>query len=129
MYWSHGIYGVDFFWLFILAIVLGGIVSRIIRSNQREKTIRAAIEKGVTLDPATLNSLNVRVDRSPQDARAGLMTGAIVTFFVGCGLAVFGYFLSLDGDPHVFRVFLGIGGLLWCVSLGLFVARLATGRG
>ncbi len=129
MYWSHGIYGVDFFWLFILVIVLGAIVSRIIRSNQREKTIRAAIEKGVALDPTMLNNLNVRVDQSPQDARAGLMTGAIVTFFVGCGLAAFGYFLSLDGDPHTFRVFLGIGSLLWCISIGLFISRLAAGRG
>ena len=128
MYWSHGIYGIDFFWLFILAIVLGGIVSRVIRSNQREKTIRAAIEKGVTLDPATLSSLSVRTDRSPQDARAGLMTGAIVTVFVGFGLAVFGYFLSMDGNPHIFRIFLGIGGLLWCIGLGLFVARLAIRR-
>ena len=69
MYWSHGNYGVDFFWLFILVIVLGGIVSRVIRSHQREKTIRAAIEKGVTLDPATLSSLSARAS-SPQDARA-----------------------------------------------------------
>jgi hypothetical protein len=83
----------------------------------------------VTLDPATLSSLSVRTDRSPQDARAGLMTGAIVTFFVGCGLAVFGYFLSMDGNPHILRIFLGIGGLLWCISGGLFVARLAVPRG
>ncbi|HEY4943062.1 MAG TPA: hypothetical protein VII56_16655 [Rhizomicrobium sp.] len=128
MFWDHGIYGVDFFWLFILVIVLGGIVSRIIRSNQREKTIRAAIEKGVTLDPATLGSLSTRTS-SPQDARAGLMTGAIVTFFVGCGLTVMGYVLSMGGESSAFRGLAAVGGLLWCISAGLFVARLAIGRG
>ena len=128
MFWYHGIYGVDFFWLFILVIVLGGIVSRVIRSNQREKTIRAAIEKGVTLDPATLSSLSTRVS-NPQDARAGLMTGAIVTFFVGCGLMVMGYVLNSDGNAHALRGLLAVGGLLWCISAGLFVARLAIGRG
>lgn len=129
MFWYHGIYGVDFFWLFILVIVLGGIVSRIIRSHQREKTIRTAIEKGVTLDPATLGSLSTRTS-SPQDARAGLMTGAIVTFFVGCGLMVMGFVLgNADGDGHALRGLLAVGGLLWCISAGLFVARLAIGRG
>jgi hypothetical protein len=128
MYWSHGVYGVDFFWLFILAIVLGGIVSRVIRSHQREKTIRAAIEKGVTLDPATLSNLSASRS-SPQDARGGLLTGSIVTFFVGCGLAVMGYVLSIGGNPGTFRALAAVGGLLWCISAGLFVARLAIGRG
>ena len=123
----HEYYGPSFFWLFILVIVLGGIVSRIIRSHQREKTIRAAIEKGVTLDPGTLNSLQATV-RNPQDERNGLLTGAIVTFFVGCGLMVMGYVLSLDGNFHIFRALGGVGALLWCISLGLFVSRLAFGR-
>jgi hypothetical protein len=127
MYWSHGVYGVDFFWLFILAIVLGSIVSRIIRSHQREKTIRAAIEKGVTLDPATIASLSTRPS-SPQDARGGLLTGAIVTFFVGCGLMVMGYVLGMD-NGHAMRGLLAVGGLLWCISLGLLVSRFAVGRG
>ena len=127
MFWYHGIYGVDFFWLFILVIVLGGIVSRIIRSHQREKTIRAAIEKGVTLDPATLSSLSTRVS-NPQDARNGFLTGSIVTFFVGCGLMAMGYVLSMDGDGHALRGLLAVGALLWCISAGLFVARFAIRR-
>ncbi len=125
MYWSHGGFGVDFFWLFILAIVLGGIVSRIIRSAQREKTIRAAIEKGVSLDPATLHSLQASAP-SPQDSRNGLLTGAIVTFFVGCGLGVMGYFISLNGDGRVLHAMAGVGGLMWCISLGLLVAHFAV---
>jgi hypothetical protein len=114
------------FWIFILLIVLGGIVSRIIRSAQREKTIRAAIEKGVALDPATLSSIRASASSaaSPQDARAGLLTGSIVTFFVGCGLMAMGYFISLN-DMSALDPLLGVGALLWCISAGLFVARLA----
>ena len=123
----HEYYGPNFFWLFILVIVLGGIVGRIIRSHQREKTIRMAIEKGVTLDPGTLNNLQSSAS-NPQDARNGMLTGAIVTFFVGCGLMVMGYVLSMDGNAHIFRAMAGVGGLLWCISLGLFVSRLAFGR-
>jgi hypothetical protein len=117
MFW----YG-NAFWLFIVVIALAGIVSGIIRRAQREKTIRLAIEKGVTLDPATLE--NLRPSR-PQDARAGLMTGAIVTFFVGTGLGVMGYVLSIDGDVSTFRSLAAVGGLMWCIAAGLFVARLA----
>ncbi len=124
MYWY---YGPNFFWLFILIIVLGAIVSRIIRSHQREKTIRMAIEKGVTLDPGTLHSLQAS-SANPQDARNGLLTGSIVTFFVGCGLMGMGYVLSMDGNGHALRAMLGVGVLLWCISLGLLVSRFAFGR-
>jgi hypothetical protein len=118
---------VDFFWLFILAIILIGTVSRIFRSHQREKTIRMAIEKGVTLDPGTLHNLQSSVP-DPQDSRTGLLTGAIVTFFVGCGLIAMGYILSMDGNMGAFRGLAGVGALLWCISLGLFISRLAFGR-
>jgi len=118
---------VDFFWLFILAIILISAVSRIFRSHQREKTIRMAIEKGVTLDPGTLHNLQTSA-ASPQDSRAGLLTGAIVTFFVGCGLIAMGYVLSMDGNMGAFRGLAGVGAFLWCISLGLFVSRLAFGR-
>ena len=52
-----------------------------------------------------------------------------MTFFVGCGLMVMGYVLSVDGNGHALRGLLAVGGLLWCISAGLFVARFAIGRG
>lgn len=112
------------FWLFILVIVVFGIVSRVIRSHQREKTIRLAIEKGVTLDPAALNSLSQSVS-NPQDARAGLLTGSIITFFVGLGIGVMGFFI---GNGHAIYPLLGVGALMWCIAAGLFVAHLAIPR-
>ena len=114
-----------FFWIFVISVIIVVSVQRVIRSYQREKTIRAAIEKGVSLDPATLHSLQASAP-SPQDSRNGLLTGAIVTFFVGCGLAVMGYFISLNGDGRVLHAMAGVGGLMWCISLGLLVAHFAV---
>jgi hypothetical protein len=113
-----------FFWIFIISIVAIGAIQRVIRSYQREKTIRTAIEKGATLDPAVLETFH-RPSR-PQDARAGLMTGAIVTFFVGTGLGAMGYVLSMNShDDGALRGLGGVMALMWCIALGLFVARLA----
>ncbi len=118
-------YGIDFFWLFILAIVLGAIISGVIRSSQREKTIRAAIDKGVSLDPGTLSSLRASAGNSPEAARAGLLTGSIITFFVGCGLMAMGWFIGMPEHGHPIYPLLGVGVLLWCISAGLFVSRYA----
>lgn len=112
-----------FFWIFLIVVIAIAAAGRTTRATQREKTIRAAIEKGTTLDPNLLATL--QRSSSPQDARAGLMTGAIVTFFVGLGLAAMGYVLSLDGNFGAFRGLGGVAALLWCIALGLFVARLA----
>lgn len=124
MYYWHG---PNFFWLFVLAIIVVSIIARVIRSHQRERTIRMAIEKGVALDPSALSSLQ-RGASNPQDTRTGLLTGSIVTFFVGCGLMAMGYVLGLDGVHHSPHPLIAVGVLLWCISAGLFVSRLAIGR-
>ena len=117
---------IDWFWLFILGISVAGVVSTIVRSNAREKTIRAAIEKGVALDPATLDALRHQVGQQG-NPRFGLLVGSIMTFAVGLGLGVMSYFVGLE-DNHVIWPMFGVGGLLWCISAGLFVAsRFAPG--
>ncbi len=117
---------VDWFWLFILGVVVAGIVSSIIRTNAREKTIRAAIEKGVALDPSTLDALRTPA-MEPQSPRFGLMVGAIMTFFVGIGLVLLAVFIHFGSGPIVWPL-VGVSGLLWCIAAGLFVAsRIAPG--
>lgn len=111
---------IDWFWLFILGICVAGIISTIVRTNERERTIRAAIDKGVALDPATLDALRSHAV-APQSPRFGLMVGSIMTFSVGVGLGVMAYFIGLE-DNHTIWPLFGVGGLLWCISAGLFVA-------
>jgi hypothetical protein len=117
---------VDWFWLFILGVVVAGIVSSIVRTNEREKTIRAAIEKGVAIDPSTLDALRSTAMET-QSPRFGLTIGAIMTFFVGIGLAVLGVFIHFNEHTIVWPL-IGVAGLLWCISAGLFTAsRIAPG--
>ncbi|MEJ0027069.1 MAG: hypothetical protein WDN01_13660 [Rhizomicrobium sp.] len=114
---------VDWFWLFILGVSVAGVVSGIIRSADREKTIRAAIDKGVALDPATLEALRNAAANPPSNPRFGLLVGSIMTFAVGCGLMLLGYFIGMDETTsNSLHPLLGVGALLWCISLGLFVA-------
>ncbi|MBV9043697.1 MAG: hypothetical protein JO294_01115 [Alphaproteobacteria bacterium] len=125
MHHFSGVYGIDFFWLFIMAVVLGGIISGILKNNEREKTIRAAIEKGITLDPGTLSSLRAGATNNAESARAGLFTGSIITFFVGVGLMAMAFFIGVPEEGHPIFPLIGVGVLLWCISAGLFVARYA----
>lgn len=112
---------VDWFWLFILGISVAGIISTIVRTNERERTIRAAIEKGVALDPATLDAMRRQAISTQGNPRFGLLVGSIMTFAVGVGLCILAYFVGLE-DNHIIWPMFGVGGLLWCISAGLFVA-------
>jgi hypothetical protein len=118
---------IDWFWLFILGVSVAGIVSTVVRSNERERTIRAAIEKGVALDPATLEALRTQPGvPAAGSQRFGLMVGSIMTFFIGIGLGLMSVLIHF-GDGIIWPL-VGVAGLLWCISAGLFVAsRLAPG--
>ena len=111
---------IDWFWLFILGISVAGVVSSVMRTNAREKTIRAAIEKGVALDPSTLDALRSHA-MEEQSPRFGLTVGSIMTFFVGIGLVLLGFFIHY-GEGQIVWPLVGVAGLLWCISAGLFVA-------
>ena len=89
---------IDWFWLFILGVSVAGIISTIVRTRGG--------------DP----------DGSP---RFGLLVGSIMTFFVGIGLGLMSVVIHM-GD--VVWPLVGVAGLLWCISAGLFVSsRLAPG--
>ncbi|MEJ1969388.1 MAG: hypothetical protein WDN03_12260 [Rhizomicrobium sp.] len=46
-----------------------------------------------------------------------------MTFAVGGGLMLLGYFIGMDETTATtLHPLLGVGALLWCISLGLFVA-------
>jgi hypothetical protein len=118
---------IDWFWLFILGVSVAGIISTIVRTNERERTIRTAIEKGVALDPATLDALRSQALNPQGNPRFGLMIGSIMTFFVGVGLVVLSVFVHF-GEGQIIWPLIGVAGLLWCISAGLFVAsRVAPG--
>ncbi len=40
-----------------------------------------------------------------------------------------GYVLDMGGDTNALHWLMAVGALLWCIALGLLVARFAVGRG
>jgi hypothetical protein len=109
---------IDWFWLFILCVSVAAILVPAVRVREREKTIRTAIEKGVTLDPATMDAL--RLQPSAQgNPRFGMTVGAIMTFFIGIGLGLMG---ALVHFGEIIWPLVGVMAFMWCISAGLLVA-------
>ena len=116
--------GAAAFWAFVAVCVAAGAAQAIFRNRETQKTIRLAIEKGQTLDPATLERLlqgHVPATPAAPQARFGLITGGIVMLCIGIGLAVMGWFISLD-QPEAFHPMLGVGCLVGLIGVALLIA-------
>jgi hypothetical protein len=112
------------FWTFVAICVVAGAASSVMRNRETQKTIRQAIEKGQTLDPATLERLlqtNAPPPSAAPQTRFGLITGGLVMVCVGVGLAVMGWFISLD-KPEAFHPMLGVGSLVGLIGVALLVS-------
>jgi hypothetical protein len=114
------------FWIFIAAVVVGGIWSDIRRRESQQETLRRMIESGQHLDPAVIDQLLEKGDKETQgrDLRvAGLITAAAAP-----GLAILGLFLG-QLNEKVIPALLGVSVLVVFVSVGLFLAaRLVESR-
>ena len=122
--------GAAAFWAFVAVCVAAGAAQSIFRHRETQRTIRQAIESGQTLDPATLERLLQGNAPAPQPApqtRFGLITGGIVMLCIGAGLAIMGWFISLD-QPGAFHPMLGVGSLVGLIGVGLLVASRFAGR-
>ena len=109
------------FWGFIAAVVIGGIWYDIRRKAEQQRTIRSIVESGKDLDPKVIESLLKTESSDPVQTSKDLKTSAIVTFFVGVGLAAFGFIIGIQ-EPQAIIPLAGIGGLLFCISAGLWIA-------
>ena len=77
------------FWIFVAAVVVAGIWYAAARDKEKQKTIRLAIEKGVPLDAAAIESL----DRTKRIRAEDFFIGGWLTIVGGIALIVFGLFL------------------------------------
>jgi hypothetical protein len=118
--------GAGAFWAFISICVIAGVASGIFRHRETQKTIRQAIERGQTLDPETMDRL-IRSNRPPPANPAGFLVGGIVLIFLGAGLAIMGWFISLQSH-EAFYPMLGVGSLLGLLGLSLLVAGAVVGK-
>ena len=105
------------FWLFIAAIVVGGMWYSIREKETKQETIRRIIESGQPVDAALMDRIlgsEKRLDRE-------LMVAGLITLFAAVGLALLGWFVSLLAPPWLLPM-LGVAALVAFVGIGLIVA-------
>jgi hypothetical protein len=111
------------FWVFLATVAVASIIASYLRRRETEQTIRAAMERGQALDVKTLELLLAPKRATP----TSLMTGGIITVFLGLGLAVMGAFISADSDKQILPIY-GVGAMITTVGIGILVAAWAVYR-
>jgi|WetSurMetagenome_2_1015567.scaffolds.fasta_scaffold233828_3 hypothetical protein len=112
--------GAAAFWAFVAVCVVSGAVAGVLRNRENQKTIRQAIESGQTLDPETLDRL-LRSNGPPPADPFGFLVGGLVLVFIGVGLPVMGWFISIQ-QPGSFYPMVGVGSLVGLLGIALIVA-------
>lgn len=112
--------GATAFWMFVAVCVVAGAVSSVSRNRENQRTIRQAIESGQTLSPEILDRL-LRSNKPPPPDRLGFVVGGIILLFLGAGLAVMGWFISLQQAGAGFYPMLGVGSLVGLLGVALLV--------
>lgn len=119
------------FFMFLSVCVGGGIISHIRQQRNKLELLRLSIEKGLTLDPALIDKLmpTAVADRpsTPAQVVTGLRIGGIMCLAVAVGLPTMGYFLGRVNE-QAFPALQGVGALLACISVGLFIASIVAAR-
>lgn len=105
------------FWIFVAVVVVAGVWKEIAIRRDTQTTIRLAIEKGQSLDPALVEKL-LRPGGSPA---AGVLTGGAVLVAIGLGLPSLGAMLSLGGRQGVVYPLTGAGMLVLLVGVALLL--------
>lgn len=112
------------FWIFLAVVVVAALWFAQARNKEKQKTIRLAIEKGVQLDPALVESLDKPAPSNPD----GYYIGGYASLASGIGLIPFAYLLR-NISVEAFYPLIGAGILAGLIGLSLIiVARMITRR-
>ena len=106
------------FWIFVMLITIVPIVLHHRRKVETEKTIRMAIEKGASLDPALLERLlgaSAAEQQNSGDTPQNVRRGGVMTASVGVGLYFLSVFMGL-------KILIGPALLVLCIGIGLFIS-------
>ena len=113
------------FWVFIASCVIGGIWYSIREKEAQHETLRRIIESGKDVDAELVD----RVMNDGGKSKGDLKTAGLITLFAAPGLAVLGYVLEIVSDnDRIFTIMLGVGGLVFCVAIGILVAAKVSER-
>jgi hypothetical protein len=113
-----------FFWIFVGAVAIAGIVAEYKRRRLNFDLLRYSIEKGQVLDPALVDRLigSERQDE-PMDP-SDLQLGGIITTAGGVGIAILAFFIAKVAEPALYPI-LGAGVLVISIGIGLIIAAKA----
>ena len=120
------------FWMFLAIVVVAGIWYSHARNRETQKTLRLAIDKGVRLDAAVIETLIRRGSGDPDD----YYIGGLICAAVAIGLPILGYFLELGGrlmEPKpglafMFEIMSGVGILVGLIAVSLLASGLLKSR-
>lgn len=119
------------FWIFLAISAVAGMKYDFRKRQVAMESLRAAIERGLPLEPAVVEKLLVR-DRSPaadglRDLEPGLQIGGIITVAAGIGTFIAAFLVGLQ-FPVAKLPMLGAGILTVCIGSGMLLAARALGR-
>ena len=106
------------FWIFIAAVVVGGIWYDIRKKEAQHQTLRHMIDRDQPIDDEMVDKLLGVIEgggskQSRQEMKASLKLASLIVLFVAPGLALLGLFIGAA------LPLLGVGLLVFCVGLGL----------
>ena len=100
------------------------------RRREAQRTLRAAIEHGVSLDPAVVERILNPEPAQRGSGRRDLLTSGVITLCVGAGIALLGWFISVgEGDASALYSLAGVGALVGLVGVGLLLSAAIAGDG
>ena len=115
------------FWMFIAAIVVAGMWYDIRKREAQQETLRRIVESGQPVDETMIDKLTSASTGGGRGLERELRVYGLVTLFIAPGLAVLGWFLSLQYQPALYPV-LGVSVLVLFIAVGLLVAAGVAGR-
>ncbi len=116
------------FWLFLAAIVVAGMWYDIRKREAQQRTLRAMLESGQPIDEALVDKLLSASSGGTARLARELMVWGVIVIFTAPGLALLGWFISLQYVPALLPI-VGAAVLVGFVGIGLVVAARVADRG
>lgn len=111
--------GVFGFWMFLAAVVVGGIWSDLRKRESQQETLRRVVESGQTLDLAVIDKM-ISSGAKHENTDKELKVAGIIVMFAAFGLVILGWGLSQLRED-LFTTMLGVAGMVGMVGIGLYV--------
>jgi hypothetical protein len=88
------------FWLFVAALVVGGMWKESRQQAEKHETLRRIVEKTGVIDEARLKELfSPAEEAKPSASYRGLRIAGTIIMFAGAGMAMFFLIPTLIGNP------------------------------